>query len=84
MENSKLYVGNLSYDVGESQLEELFAQYGQVKSVTIIGRKGFGFVEMSNADEAKAAKEALNDTQFEGRTMRVDEAQPRKERTDRY
>ena len=84
MENNKLYVGNLSYDVGESQLEELFAQYGEVKSVRIIGRKGFGFVEMGTADEAKAAKEALNETEFEGRTMRVDEAQPRKERNDRY
>lgn len=82
MESNKLYVGNLNYAVVESQLEELFAQYGEVKSVRIIGRKGFGFVEMGTAEEANAAREALNNTEFEGRTMRVDSAHPRKERND--
>ncbi|MDD3407404.1 RNA-binding protein [Methanomicrobium antiquum] len=87
METSKLYVGNLTYSVNEKQLEELFSQYGDVKSVKIIERKGFGFVEMGNVEEAEKAKEALNETVYEGRTMRIDEAQPprpRREYNSRY
>jgi RNA recognition motif-containing protein len=76
MEGSTLYVGNLTYSVNEEQLEELFSNYGDVKEVRIIERKGFGFVEMSSPEEAEKAKEALNETVFEGRTMRVDEARP--------
>ena len=82
METSKLYVGNLTYSVTEKQLEELFSQYGDVKDVRIIERKGFGFVEMGTADEAEKAKEALNETEFEGRTMRVDEARPPRPRRE--
>lgn len=82
METSRLYVGNLTYSVTEKQLEELFSQYGDVKSVKIIGDKGFGFVEMSSPEEAEKAKEALNETEFVGRTMRVDEAQPPKPRSE--
>ena len=82
MQSNKLYVGNLSYSVTDKQLEELFSQYGQIKEVTIIGSKGFGFVEMSDVAEAEKAKEALDGTSFEGRTLKVDEARPRKERTD--
>jgi RNA recognition motif-containing protein len=82
MQSNKLYVGNLSYSVTDKQLEELFSQYGQIKEVTIIGSKGFGFVEMSDTAEAEKAKEALDGTSFEGRTLKVDEARPRKERTD--
>jgi RNA recognition motif-containing protein len=76
MQSSRLYVGNLTYSVTETQLEELFSQYGDVKSVKIIGDKGFGFVEMGTVEEAEKAKEALNETVFVGRTMRVDEAKP--------
>jgi RNA recognition motif-containing protein len=76
MEGSTLYVGNLTYSVTEEQLEELFSNYGDVKEVRIIERKGFGFVEMSSPEEAEKAKEALNETVYEGRTMRVDEARP--------
>jgi RNA recognition motif-containing protein len=82
MEGSKLYVGNLTYSVTEEQLEELFSNYGDVKEVRIIERKGFGFVEMSSPEEAEKAKEALNETVFEGRTMRVDEARPPRPRRE--
>ena len=80
MENNKLYVGNLSYSVTNDQLEELFTNYGEVINTNIIDGKGFGFVEMASSDEAKKAKEELNDTEFEGRTIKVDEARPPKPR----
>lgn len=83
MPGSKLYVGNLNYAVTNEQLEELFAGYGEVKSVNIIEGKGFGFVELSSPEEAEKAKEALNGSEFEGRTMKVDEARPRRDRGDR-
>jgi RNA recognition motif-containing protein len=83
MQSSKVYVGNLSYSVGNSQLEELFAQYGQVKEVRVIEGKGFGFVEMSNVDEASKAMEALNGSELDGRTIKVDEARPPRERQGR-
>ncbi|MDI6794832.1 MAG: RNA-binding protein [bacterium] len=78
MRGSKLYVGNLSYSVTNDQLEELFANHGEVKQVNIIEGKGFGFVEMSSPSEAEGAKEALNGTEFSGRTLKVDEARPPK------
>jgi RNA recognition motif-containing protein len=80
MENKKLYVGNLSYSVTNDQLETLFANYGEVVETKIIEGKGFGFVEMSSSDEAEKAKEGLNDTEFEGRTLKVNEARPPKPR----
>ena len=80
MQVSKLYVGNLSYSVTNEQLEELFASYGQVKEVRVIEGKGFGFVEMSNTAEAEKAKEALDGSDFEGRTLKVDEARPPKDK----
>jgi RNA recognition motif-containing protein len=82
----KLYVGNLSYDVDSSGLEELFATHGQVVSAQIIndrdtGRsKGFGFVEMSSDGEAAAAIAALNGVQHNGRALTVNEARPKEER----
>jgi cold-inducible RNA-binding protein len=82
----RLYVGNLSYSVGNQQLEELFAQYGQVKSAQVImdrdtGRsKGFGFVEMVDANQARAAIEGLNLKEIDGRSLTVNEARPREER----
>ena len=82
MQGSKLYVGNLSYAVTNDQLAELFNNYGQVRSVNIIEGKGFGFVEMSSSEEAEKAKEALHDTEFAGRTMKVDEARPPKSRSN--
>jgi RNA recognition motif-containing protein len=83
----KLYVGNLSYTVDSSELEQLFAQHGQVVSAQIIndrdtGRsKGFGFVEMASDQEATAAVTALNGQQHNGRALTVNEARPREERS---
>src|SRR5262245_11009228 len=82
----KLYVGNLSYNVTSQQLEELFAQYGKVTSAQVImdrdtGRsKGFGFVEMVDGNEARAAMEGLNLKDVDGRSLTVNEARPREER----
>src|SRR5215471_18320217 len=82
----KLYVGNLSYDVDSSALEQLFAAHGTVESAQIItdrdtGRsKGFGFVEMSSDEEAQAAIAALNGQEHGGRALTVNEAKPREER----
>ena len=81
----KIYVGNLSYDTSEDDLRKAFEAHGQVDSVAIIsdqysGRsKGFGFVEMSNETEAKAAMESLNDSDLKGRTLKVNEARSRNE-----
>ena len=80
MQGSKLYVGNLNYAVTEEQLKELFGTYGEVTHVNIIDGRGFGFVELSDPEEAEKAKEALNDTDFQGRTLRVDEARAPKRR----
>jgi len=83
---SKLYVGNLSYNVDSSQLEQLFSAHGTVQSAEIIsdretGRsKGFGFVQMDTEDAAKAAIAALNGTEHDGRALTVNEAKPREER----
>ncbi len=80
---SKLYVGNLAYSVSNSDLEQLFSQAGQVQSATVITdkfsgqSKGFGFVEMSNADEASKAIAQFNDTELKGRNIKVNEARPR-------
>jgi RNA recognition motif-containing protein len=81
----KLYVGNLSYSVRDSDLEDLFAAHGSVQSAQVImerdtGRsKGFGFVEMSNDQEAQDAISALNGRELEGRTLTVNEARPKEE-----
>lgn len=83
MQGSKLYVGNLDYSVTKNQLEELFSKYGEVRNVNIIEYKGFGFVEMSNPSEAEKAKQALDGTEFKGRTIRIDEARPQKSRPAR-
>ena len=77
-----IYVGNLVYSASSSEVENLFSQFGEVISVKLIndresGRpKGFGFVEMPDED-AKKAIEALNDKDFQGRNLRVNEAKPR-------
>jgi RNA recognition motif-containing protein len=82
----KLYVGNLSYGVKSSDLEALFAPFGQVQSAQVIedretGRsKGFGFVEMSSDAEAQAAIRGLHEQDHEGRPLTVNEAKPREER----
>ena len=80
MQGSKLYVGNLSYSSTQDKVRELFQEHGQVKEVTIIEGKGFGFVEMASQAEAEAAQKALNETEFDGRTLKIDEARPRESR----
>jgi RNA recognition motif-containing protein len=83
MKGNKLYVGNLNYATTNEKLQGLFGQYGTVSSVKIIEGKGFGFVEMSNEQEAEAAKNALNGTEFDGRNIKVDEARPPEDRPRR-
>lgn len=78
-----MYVGNLDYSVTDKDLKELFSKHGEVKEVNIIEGKGFGFVEMSTQAEAEKAKEGLDGTEFKGRTLKVDEARPRRSRQDR-
>ncbi len=82
----KIYVGNLSFETTESQINEAFSQHGDVQDVAIIsdrmtGRsRGFGFVEMRNDQSAKDAIEALNGTDLGGRHITVNEARPREDR----
>ena len=80
---TKLYVGNLNYSTTSDQLQELFAPFGEIKNINIIEGKGFAFVEMATDEEAAAAKEKLNNANFGGRTLRVDEAHPQKPRENR-
>src|SRR5947199_899769 len=82
----KLYVGNLSYDVADSDLQAMFEPHGTVKSAQVImdrdtGRsKGFGFVEMGNDQEAQAAVAALNGQEVGGRSLTVNVARPKESR----
>jgi RNA recognition motif-containing protein len=82
----KLYVGNLTYGVSDSTLEQLFSQFGTVQSAQVIqdratGRsKGFGFVEMDTEAQAQAAIEGLHDQEHDGRRLTVNEAKPREDR----
>jgi len=81
-----IYVGNLSYKMGDKELEAVFTKFGAVKSAKVImdretGKsKGFGFVEMVEKDAGNQAIEALNGNNCEGRTLRVNEAKPKEER----
>lgn len=84
-----IYVGNLSFKTTEDELRQEFSALGEVSSVNIITdkysgeSKGFGFVEMSNDDEAKAAIESINGKDINGRTVNVNEARPREDRGGR-
>jgi RNA recognition motif-containing protein len=83
----KLYVGSLKYGTTDQTLADIFSQAGTVESAVVItdretGKsKGFGFVEMSTDEEAQKAIEMLNNTELDGRTITVNEARPRAERT---
>ena len=85
VDRMNIYIGNLSYDVTEDDIRSAFEDFGSVDSVKIImdrytGRsKGFGFVEMPDDSEAKAARSELNEKDFKGRTIKVNEARPRTE-----
>ena len=90
--SKKIYVGNLSFNTSESELNALFATFGEVVSAKIIedretGRsKGFGFVEMANDNEAASAIGGLNGKEVDGRAIKVNEAQdrPRNNNRNRY
>jgi len=83
---TKLYVGNLSYSVTNSSLEQMFSQFGGVRSAQVImdrdtGRsKGFGFVEMSDDNAAREAINGMHEKEVEGRRLTVNEARPREDR----
>lgn len=84
-----IYVGNLSFQLSEDALKELFSEFGSVDSAKIIndretGRpKGFGFVEMPNQEEGQAAVSALDGKEVDGRNIKVNEAKPREDRPRR-
>ena len=84
-----IYIGNLPYTISEDELRDLFAAHGEVKNASIImdrdsGRsKGFGFVEMPDKAQGDSAINALNETNVQGRNVRVNEARPRPERARR-
>ena len=86
----KLYVGGVSYNTTESALSAAFAKFGEVASAAIImdkmtGRsKGFGFVEMTTEEGAKAAIAGMNGQELDGRKLTVNEARPKEERPSRY
>lgn len=83
---SKLYVGNLSFSTTDQELEDVFAEHGTVESTNIItdrdtGRsRGFGFVEMSSAEEAQSCIAELDGKEIDGRNLKVNEAKPRENR----
>lgn len=85
----RIYVGNLPYNVDESELKEMFSAYGEVTSATLVmdkfsgQSKGFGFVEMPNNSEADAAIKGLNESSVKGRSIKVNQAKPRGERPQR-
>jgi len=84
-----IYVGNLAWEVGDDDLRKAFEAHGKVTSSSVIkdkfsGRsRGFGFVEMENDEEAKAAIAGLNEKELGGRNIKVNEAKPRRDREDR-
>lgn len=85
----KLYVGNLSFQTTENDLQDLFEQYGEVREVMLImdkmtGRsRGFAFVTMGSKDEGESAINALNGRDFAGRNLTINEARPREDRPQR-
>ena len=86
MNNSKLFVGNLSFNTTENELQDLFGQHGTVVEANLItdretGRaRGFGFITMSTPDEAQRAIDALNGSEVDGRSLTINVAKPREER----
>ena len=84
-----IYVGNLSYDVTEDEVRDIFSSHGEISSISIIKdkysgqSKGFGFVEMPNQAEAEEAIKALNESELKGRNIKVNQAKPKEERPKR-
>lgn len=81
MNPRRLFVGNLTYSVDEKQLWGLFSRYGEVVGVRVIEGKGYGFVEMESYEDARAARNALNETEFQGRNLLIDDVRPPKPKT---
>jgi cold-inducible RNA-binding protein len=87
MEENKLFVNNMSFETKEEEIRELFKEFGEITELKMItdretGRfRGFGFITFSNAEEANAAKEALNGKELNGREISVDIARPQRERS---
>lgn len=87
MNSNKLYVGGLPYEVTDDRLQEIFSAHGTVESSRVItdrmtGRsRGFGFVEMSSQEEAQQAIDKLNGTDLDGRSLTVNEAKPKEQRS---
>lgn len=88
--STKIYVGNLSFNVSNQDLSDKFSAFGSVESAKVITdrdtnrSKGFGFVEMSSAQEAASAINNLNGTEFEGRQLTVNEAKPMEPRSNNF
>ncbi|MHC4266954.1 MAG: RNA recognition motif domain-containing protein [Planctomycetota bacterium] len=84
-----IYVGNLAYTVTEDDLKEAFSEFGEISSVRLVSdkfsgkSKGFGFIEMPDNSEAEAAMNALNESSFKGRDIKVNQAKPREDRPQR-
>jgi RNA recognition motif-containing protein len=76
---TKLFVGNLSYQLTEEEFKNVFQPYGNIKSLRLLTNKGFGFVEYETSEEAQKAIENLNGKELKGRPMRVEVAKPREE-----
>lgn len=81
-----IYVGNLSYEITDDEVKDLFSPHGEIASVSIIKdkhsgqSKGFGFIEMPNQAEAEEAIKALNESELKGRNIKVNQAKPKEER----
>lgn len=86
----KLYVGNLNFNTTDQELEGIFSEYGEIISVSVIKdrdtnrSKGFGFVEFATEASSKKAKEAVDGKEFDGRSLRVDDAKEPRERKERF
>ena len=84
---NKLYVGNLSFDTTDQELQEAFSEHGEITSAVVVRdrdtdrSRGFGFVEFTKDEDAQKAKEAMNGADLGGRALKVDEARPQRERS---
>ena len=84
---NKLYVGNLSFDTTDQELQDAFSEHGEIASAVVVRdrdtdrSRGFGFVEFTKDEDAQKAKEAMNGADLGGRALKVDEARPQRERS---
>lgn len=76
MESRKLYIGNLKHSMTEDELRDVFSGFGELKDVKMIRDRGFGFVTFATLEGAERAREAMAGKEFEGRTLRVEDARP--------